>query len=59
MKEYERIQRLLQLLLVWLVPFAGAAACHIFLRNQRAKTPREDFKFVRQTENDAGPMDSD
>lgn len=55
--EYEQTQRFLQMFIVWLIPFIGAIGCHLFLRNQRRHVPREDFRFVPQPPNDAGPMD--
>lgn len=56
-REYERLQRVLQLFVVWLIPLIGAIGCHLFLQSQRKNVPREDFRFVPQNPNDAGPMD--
>lgn len=55
--EYDRRQRSLQLLLVWVVPLVGAFICQRFLRNDRKRSKREDTAFAVQPPNDAGPMD--
>jgi hypothetical protein len=55
--EYDSQQRMLQCLIVWLIPVIGAIGCHFFLRNSRGQVKREDFRFVPQPPNDAGPMD--
>jgi ABC-type enterochelin transport system permease subunit len=38
--EYDAKQRTVQLILIWLVPILGAAACHLFLMNSRKKRPK-------------------
>jgi membrane protein DedA with SNARE-associated domain len=55
--EYDTRQRVLQLLVVWLVPLIGTVGCHLFLRSSRQSVPRGDYKFMPQGRNDAGPMD--
>jgi uncharacterized membrane protein YqjE len=55
--EYDKGQRMAQIIVVWLVPVIGSIGCHLFLRNNRKDVPRSDSNFVRQTPNDAGPMD--
>jgi len=55
--EYDQKQCSLQLAVVWLFPLIGAVGCHLFLRNSRKSVPRDDFKFVPQEPNDAGPME--
>ena len=52
--EYEQIQRLLQLFIVWIIPLFGAVGCHLILRSQRETVHRKDKFFVSQGANDAG-----
>lgn len=48
--EYGRAQRLLQLLIVWLIPLFGSAGCHLILRSQRAPVVhRREPGFVSQS----------
>ena len=52
--EYEPIQRLFQLFVVWIIPFFGALGCHLVLRSQRETGHRKGNLFVPQGPNDAG-----
>ena len=52
--EYEQIQRILQLSIVWIVPLFGALACHLFLHSQRQAVHHRDISFVPQIPNDGG-----
>jgi hypothetical protein len=49
--EYGSFQRIVQLVIVWLMPLFGAIGCHMFLRSQRAQSPPKDYRFVPQEPN--------
>lgn len=56
-EEYEPVQRVAQITVVWLVPIIGSIGCHLFLRNGRRDVGDSNSSFVRETPNDAGPID--
>jgi hypothetical protein len=43
---YSRRQKLMQLTLVWLVPFIGALLCHIFLSSDTRVAREKDGAFI-------------
>jgi hypothetical protein len=50
-EEYDRIQRIFQISLIWLVPLFGSIGCHLFLRSQRESVGRIDDGCVPQEPN--------
>jgi len=46
--EYEPTQKRLQLALIWLLPVAGAALAHAFLRNSRKPLPAANGLLEKQ-----------
>ena len=52
--EYEQIQRIFQIFIIWIIPLFGAVGCHLVLRSQREAVHRKDKFFVSQGENDPG-----
>jgi hypothetical protein len=49
--EYDRKQRNLQCLAIWLIPFFGALTCQLVLRSSRAPIKPANTSFVLQSEN--------
>jgi uncharacterized membrane protein YbhN (UPF0104 family) len=49
-KELTRAQRATQLLLIWLLPLAGAAVAHFAYRMRRADEPLPERRFVGERE---------
>jgi len=47
-------QRLLQFVLIWLLPVLGAAIVHVFLLSDRELPTQSDTDFTPQTLNDYG-----
>ena len=45
---YSRIQLIVQLCLVWLLPFLGAVACHFFFKLTGAHEPPHEKKFIQR-----------
>jgi hypothetical protein len=50
--EYDRKQRNLQCLVIWLLPFLGAMICHLILRSSRAPIKPANTDFVEQPPNE-------
>jgi uncharacterized membrane protein len=50
-EEFETIQRVLQLFIIWLIPIFGALGCHLFLRSQRNPIQVKGNEFVQQESN--------
>jgi hypothetical protein len=49
--EFEKNQRVCQLLIIWLIPIFGALACHFFLQSQRSLIQLKRHEFVQQESN--------
>jgi len=49
-RELTQSQRLMQLLLIWLLPLAGAAIAHFAYRMRRANEPLPERRFVAERE---------
>lgn len=49
-RELTKEQRLMQWLLIWLLPLAGAAMAHFAYRMRRADEPLPDRRFVGERE---------
>jgi hypothetical protein len=43
---YSRRQKMMQLVLIWLVPFLGALSCHIFLASDTRVARGKDGAFI-------------
>ena len=52
--QYDSKQRVLQLLIIWLLPLIGAVVCHSIVRNDDQKIQRADLDFVPQSPNETG-----
>jgi uncharacterized membrane protein len=50
-EEFEKIQRVFQLLIIWLIPIFGALGCHLFLRGQRSPIQVKRNEFIQQESN--------
>jgi hypothetical protein len=54
--EYDSKQRIMQCLVIWLLPFFGALICHLVLRSGRAPIKPANTSFVQQSENGDMPQ---
>ncbi|MFZ6801312.1 hypothetical protein ACO0KZ_16060 [Undibacterium sp. Di24W] len=50
-EEFEKIQRVFQLLIIWIIPIFGGLGCHLFLRSQRGTIQAKRNGFVHQESN--------
>ena len=49
--QYSSTQRIVQAILIWLVPLVGAVICHVVLFTDRQSPQRRDDNFVPATDN--------
>jgi O-antigen ligase len=52
--QYTKVQRLLQLALIWLIPLFGAIVCHVFLVSDAQRPRPRDTAFTQAPENPPG-----
>ena len=45
-RQYSLAQRLIQVALIWALPFLGAILCHVFLTTDRASHQKRDTAFI-------------
>jgi hypothetical protein len=57
--QYSRLQKLVQVALIWAIPFIGAVACHIFLTADTRRLRQRDSAFIPDGGNSPSGIGSD